>query len=91
MKLSLPRLSCWLLITVVVTFLIGLLAPQQLPVTLYKLSLVCLAAVLGYWIDRSVFPYARPHEALTKSYCHFYQVRRAILMAAVILAIALGA
>ena len=28
--------------------------------SIYKLNLIALAAVAGYWIDRSVFPYARP-------------------------------
>jgi hypothetical protein len=29
-------------------------------VSVYKLSLITMAAVVGYWIDRSAFPYARP-------------------------------
>jgi len=107
-----PRLSFWIVITLALTLAVGLLAPHQLGVTLYKISLVSLAAVLGYWIDRSVFPYARPHYPLmipqaekdepspyvhphhTPEGCQYDEVatlRRAILMAAVIIAIALGA
>jgi hypothetical protein len=56
----LPRLSGWLLITLVLLASVWAVAPQQLPVSLYKLSLVSLAAVVGYWLDRSLFPYARP-------------------------------
>lgn len=55
-----PRLVGWLLITLLLTVVVWLLAPQQLPVTAYKLSLVTLAGVIGYWLDRSLFPYARP-------------------------------
>lgn len=55
-----PRLSGWLLITLVLLACVWAIAPQQLPVSLYKLSLVTLAAVVGYWLDRSLFPYARP-------------------------------
>lgn len=55
-----PRLSGWALITICLMAGIWALAPQQLPVSLYKLSLVTLAAVVGYWLDRSLFPYARP-------------------------------
>lgn len=55
-----PRLSGWAVITVLLLVAVWLLAPQQLPVSLYKLSLVTLAAVIGYWLDRSLFPYARP-------------------------------
>jgi len=50
----------WLLAAIVLSVLVLLLAPQQLPVSVYKLSLIALAAVAGYWIDRSLFPYARP-------------------------------
>jgi hypothetical protein len=59
-RLSPPRLSGWLLITLVLLVCVWAIAPQQLPVSLYKLSLVTLAAVVGYWLDRSLFPYARP-------------------------------
>ena len=55
-----PRLSGWLVITMCLMAGIWFMAPQQLPVSLYKLSLVTLAAVVGYWLDRSLFPYARP-------------------------------
>ena len=59
-RLTPPRLSGWLLITLVLLACVWAIAPQQLPVSLYKLSLVTLAAVVGYWLDRSLFPYARP-------------------------------
>lgn len=59
-----PRLSGWLLITLVLLACVWAIAPQQLPVSLYKLSLVTLAAVVGYWLDRSLFPYARPDAFL---------------------------
>lgn len=55
-----PRLSGWAVITLVLLLAVWLLAPQQLPVSLYKLSLLTLAGVVGYWLDRSFFPYARP-------------------------------
>ena len=59
-KISRVRMADWVLAALVLTLAVGLMAPQQLPVTMYKLSLVALAAVAGYWIDRSLFPYARP-------------------------------
>ena len=55
-----PRLFGWLIATVLLLAVIGLLYPHQLPVSLYKLSLVTMAGVAGYWLDRSLFPYARP-------------------------------
>lgn len=62
-----PRLSGWLLITICLMAAIWFVAPQQLPVSLYKLSLVTLAAVVGYWLDRSIFPYARPDALMCSS------------------------
>jgi hypothetical protein len=62
-----PRLSGWLLISLLLAALVWAIAPQQLPVSLYKLSLVTLAGVVGYWLDRSMFPYARPDEFLPES------------------------
>ena len=56
----LPRLTSWWVIALALSALVFLLAPQQLPVSIYKLNLIALAAVAGYWIDRSLFPYARP-------------------------------
>ena len=63
-RIKTPRLSGWLLITLALLAAVWAIAPQQLPVSLYKLSLVTLAAVVGYWIDRSLFPYARPDSFL---------------------------
>lgn len=64
-QINAPRLSGWLLITLVLLACVWAIAPQQLPVSLYKLSLVTLAAVVGYWLDRSLFPYARPDVFLS--------------------------
>ncbi len=61
-----PRLFWWLIATVLLLALIGLLYPHQLPVSLYKLSLVTMAGVAGYWLDRSLFPYARPDSFIVK-------------------------
>jgi hypothetical protein len=58
--MKLPRLSLWLVISVLLLIVVALLYPQQLGVSLYKLSLVSMAGVIGYWLDRALFPYARP-------------------------------
>ena len=62
-----PRLTGWTLITLALLIAVWALSPQQLPVSLYKLSLVTLAAVIGYWLDRSIFPYARPDALMCSS------------------------
>lgn len=102
-----PRLSGWLLTAVLLLGTIGLVSPQQLPVVVYKLSLITLAAVLGYWLDRSLFPKSRPgqylkhDETLMASGRYPVQtglhlvfsaalIRRALIVAAVCLAVATG-
>lgn len=65
--MKLPRLTTWIIATIALAIIIGLLSPQQLPVSLYKLSLVTMAAVVAYWLDRALFPYARPASYLSSA------------------------
>ena len=60
-RLARVRMADWVIAAALLTMVVWLIAPHQVPVTVYKLSLVALAAVSGYWIDRSIFPYARPN------------------------------
>jgi hypothetical protein len=62
----LPRLAEAFLASVLL-FILAQLAVEHWPashlaVSLYKLHLCSLAAWAGYWIDRALFPYSRPHE-----------------------------
>lgn len=102
-----PRLGGWLLTALLLFVVIGCVSPQQLPVVIYKLALITLAAVLGYWLDRSLFPKSRPGQYLrhehklmadgrypvqTGHHMVFSAVllRRAIIVSAVCLAVAMG-
>lgn len=58
--MKLPRLTYTILITLLLLDAVYVLAPQQLAVSLYKLSLITTAGVVGYWLDRALFPYSRP-------------------------------
>ncbi len=105
-KLPIPRLAFWLLVSVVLLAGIALISPQQLPVVLYKIALVTIAAVLGYWLDRTLFPYARPHKFIEATFdvplseieCHrlnwqqaaFATLRRALIVLACVLGLTLG-
>lgn len=103
------RMSGWLYVSVALALAIVLIAPYQLPVTLYKLSLITTSAWLGYWLDRALFPYARPgcfiawaaspgaagkvldltpHQALAFAAA---MLRRALIIAAVVIGVGLGA
>ncbi|HWV09734.1 MAG TPA: putative holin [Pseudomonas sp.] len=63
-----PRNTLWLLAAVLLLALIAVVSPVQLPVVLYKLALVALAVVVGYWVDRALFPYARPDGYLERDW-----------------------
>ncbi len=60
----LPRMGWCLALSVLLLGLVGLFSPQQLPVIIYKGSLLSLAGTGGYWLDRWAFPYARPDSYL---------------------------
>lgn len=61
---KLPRMTSWLLVTLVLTAIIAILKPELLPVSLYKLSLITMAGVVAFGLDVSIFPYARPDSFL---------------------------
>lgn len=112
MKLFWPRLFAWVLFSTLVFAGLFFMHPQQAEVAYYKITLVIGAAVLGYWLDRSSFPYARPdgylkdfwqkgtkepinaadYEVVAEYRTIFALVmlRRALIMAAVILGVTLG-
>jgi len=52
----------WLLLALLATAVVGHLAPHQLGVLVWSLSKLALGAYLGYWIDRTIFHYARPGD-----------------------------
>ena len=54
----------WLTLVAVLSVAIALVAPQQLPVLAYKVLMLSVAALAGYALDRSLFPYARPDVVL---------------------------
>ena len=60
----LPRLTLWVFVTMALMICLALAAPEQMPVIAYKVALVTLGVVLAYWLDRALFPYARPHACL---------------------------
>jgi hypothetical protein len=63
-----PRMFIWLIFTIFL-FSASLFAQATHPgsifaVSLYKAHLLSLGGWGGYWLDRALFPYARPHEYL---------------------------
>lgn len=54
------RMWPWLAIASVLLGVIAYLNPADVPVLIWKMNLLSLAAAIGYWVDRSAFPYGRP-------------------------------
>ena len=114
MQNTLPRMLGWALLTVAL-IVAALFAQHAFPgtvfsVTLYKAHLMALGGWGGYWLDRALFPYDRPHEYLQHTgepeeqidgmitgelvaYQSFglSMLRRAIIVAACLLCVGLGA
>lgn len=112
----LPRMTLWLLLSIAL-FGAALFVADTWPgsiaaVTLHKAHLMSLGGWGGYWLDRGLFPYARPHtllgsevidEILTDgsdsmqvgmfqvSESHQAMLRRAIIVAACLICVGLGA
>lgn len=88
----LPRMWLWTLITVGLLLALLFIRPEQLQVVLYKGALVTLAAVLAYWIDRSLFPYEqdRPHQCIGGIHIVGAWLRRAVIVLACVLGMTLG-
>lgn len=89
------RIGPWLILALITSIAVGFLYPHQLGVLLWSLTKLCWGAYLGYWIDRSIFFYARP-GSFTGSDAHglsaiaLLMLRRAIIIAAAVLALGLG-
>lgn len=59
-----PRMGWCMALAAVLLVGVAHLAPQNIPVILYKGSLLTLATVIGYLVSRWVFPYGRPDKWL---------------------------
>lgn len=88
------RLLGWLLAASWLLLWLYLLSPQQLPVVLYKVTMVLLGVVIAYRVDRAYFPYDRPHtyaetgeDLLPRGLA---MLRRALIAVACILGLTLG-
>ena len=55
--------SIFVVVSIMLLSAVFIISPPQIPVIIYKASLVTLAAILGYWIDYLLFPHMRPGNA----------------------------
>ncbi len=80
------RMSWFAYAAAVLLALVYWVSPAQFPVVLHKMSLTTLGGVMGYWLDRHLFPDARTTAASPGA----WHVRRALVVAACILAMGLA-
>ena len=68
-------------------FIVFVLAsrPEQVYLFGWKLALIATAGWIGYWLDRELYPYARPHEASAKEQ-PLVMIRRAIIVGSAMVA-----
>ena len=59
MRKSISR-TIFVAISLLLLTAVFFISPAQIPVIIFKASLVTLAAILGYWIDYLLFPHMRP-------------------------------
>lgn len=105
-KIRLPRLSFFLLISIILVFLAYTLkeADPLIAVSLYKAHLMSLGGWGGYWLDRAIFTYSRPHTYCSNNICATpeehriwadkqsrAELRRAIIVAAALICVGLAA
>jgi hypothetical protein len=86
-----PRLSGWLVFTLALCAAIYLLAPQQLPITVYKLSLVTLGGVVGYWLSRAAVDLRVSDHAAWGPAAASLIIYRGLCVSAGMLSLSLGA
>lgn len=81
------RLKGTAVLAIITTAAVALMFPQQLGVLLFKANVLTCAAIAGYFLDRGIFPYARPSETKPES---AWMMRRTALVVGVMIAASLA-
>lgn len=90
---ALPRMWDWAIYALVLLVIVWLVAPAQLSVVVYKVTLLALATVLAYLIDRSLFKRVRDrvNEKMPRDvFSAARLLARALVFLAVVLGVTLG-
>lgn len=74
------RMWQWVLLGIICTAGLYFVAPQQLGILLLKATYITIAIAIGYYADRVIFYYARPHnmanDAWVETTTHTYKTQR---------------
>lgn len=83
------RASPWLIVAMLLLALVAWINRDYVAFLAWGVCKIALGAYLGYWIDRSLFPYERPHalEGIARGTA---TKRRAAILAACVLALGLA-
>lgn len=89
------RMMHWLIASTAL-FIVAQLVQQFMPngvlaVTIYKAHLMALGGWGGYWLDRALFPYDRPHTHAHKTGHNSAALRRALIVLGTLVCVGMGA
>ena len=86
------KMAIWYVISAVLLVVLAFIARQQIGLLLLKTVYISIALALGYYADRTIFAAYRPFELLQKDPVVFAaaMIRRALVVSAVVLALAIG-
>lgn len=88
------RMSGWGALAAAGVVATAMTHPAEVPVFLLKATEVCAGGFLGYWLDRHLFPYARPDALLTDPLTQYLasgaMLRRAAVVVGAMLALGLA-
>ncbi len=62
------RMWQWVALAIICVAVLIFIAPQQLGVLLLKATYITTGLAVGYYADRVIFYYARPHEMAAQSW-----------------------
>lgn len=84
------RLGWFKLTAAFLLSLIFYLSPQQLPVIVLKLAEVTLGGILGYWLDRNLYPNFCLHQITEEGLLRSMFIRRALIVSACVIGTAIA-
>lgn len=62
------RTSQWAALGGIAFVIVFIFNPADIMVAIWKMGLVSVSPFLGYWADRTMFPYARPDQLIANFY-----------------------
>lgn len=84
------RSGTWAFLTIPLLMSVLMVSTNKLFVFFWILAKITAATSLGYWIDRLIFPYARPHVFENQHDRNVAMLRRAAIISSTIIAASLS-